>query len=172
MKTFFTLTLFSFFLCLLTGCATTYNVSRANTAGEGTVVFVRPDSYSILGTRSIRDHIEITYERLTILPNGFAQLEIGIRNRGGQHWWDTKGKGEQLSATPHFYANPIPQVMPSNGLTTDLTGQGNVQGNLNTPPVYTGPRTPVRIELGETTHLKFLCPVRDVQGYQVVLSEK
>lgn len=141
---------------LFTGCKmyTTHGVQRVITAGEDSIVFVRPDSFSILGTRSIRDHLEITYERLTKLPNGFVQLEVGVRNRGGQHWWDQRGLDVQLSATPKFYNEPV---------------QGT---GFNKPPVYVGERKTFTTLKGETTHLTFVCPVQNVIAYQLVLAER
>lgn len=149
MKKMVALSIVCMFVLATTGCRTVYSVDRKDSSGEDSIVFVRPDSYSILGTRSIRDYLEITYERLTILDNGFAKLQIGIRNRGGQHWWDRKGPDVQLSAVAHFY--------------------GEDKSNL---PVYVGPRTTFNILRGETNHLEILCPVKNVKGYQVVLSEK
>ena len=48
------------------GCRSVHNVDRADSeelAGEGTIVFVRPTEYSLLGTKSLSDYIEIVYER-------------------------------------------------------------------------------------------------------------
>ena len=106
---------YSIYLFLLTfifvcGCKTTYEPYRTDSiekASEGSLVFVRPDEYSILGTRSIRDHVEISYEKLSENVSDYCVLNIGFRNRGGQHFWDLKGRDVQLSVQTKFYEEPL-----------------------------------------------------------------
>ena len=73
----------------LTGCKTV-GQCHARSAGvpgeEGTLVFVRPDHYSIIGTRSVRDYVEVTYEQSSPNPAGLLVVKTRLRNKGGQHW--------------------------------------------------------------------------------------
>ena len=156
------------------GCSTTYNMNRADVTGEGSLVFVRPDHYSILGTRSIRDHLEITYEEFSRTENGCARLKVGVRNRGGQHWYDTRAGRIQIVAMPYFYEKPITAYTTPNGayFPTDLVKQASGGSGPNQAPIYKGPRKDISIEVGQTAHLTFDVPVQNVSGYQVVFSEK
>jgi len=154
----------AFFLCL-TSCQYS-SVSSANRplvkGTESSLVFVRPDKYTLLGTRSISEYCEIMYERLTPQGNGFV-LEIGIRNRGGQHFWDKKGPNFSLAATAYFY--DVPMSLSQN--VEPVLG-----AMFNGAPTYISGRQAVQMLRGETTHLKFLCPASNIQGYQVVLSDQ
>ncbi len=139
------------------GCHTVYNApktSEAELEREGSVVFVRPDKYTILGTRSIRDYIEITYEQIGMNESGFPKLEIGIRNRGGQHFWDTKGPEVQLSIQTAFYNEPIQPGGPA-----------------SKPSVYKTNWQTVKLVRGETSDYKVTCPVKGAMYYQVTISE-
>ncbi len=155
-------------------CTTTYNLNRVGTDGEGTLVFVRPEHYSVLGTTSIRDCLEIVYEEFSILDNGFAKFRVGIRNRGGQHWWFTRGADVQISATPFFYDIPLTHdcIPNDHKFPSDMAKPSNAIGNGNVAPKYVGARTPVRILRGETAHLEFICPLHNMQGCQVVFAER
>ncbi len=138
------------------GCQTNYNAGYApveELAGEGSIVFVRPDRYTILGTRSVRDYIEITYEKFSLNEAGLPMVQIGFRNRGGQHFWDTKGPEVVLSVKSVFYSDPIDQTGP--------TG----------PPVYETNWQPLQLNRGETDHFKVICPKKEGQYYQVTVSE-
>lgn len=146
------------FLCVLVcaGCHTTYRaheVPAKEMAREGGVMFVRPDRYTILGTRSIRDYIEITYERLAYNEAGLPIMQIGLRNRGGQHFWDLKGPEVVLSAKTCFYRDPIQPSGP--------TG----------PPVYETNWQTIHLNRGETEHFQVVCPYPDAGHYQLTLSE-
>ncbi len=143
----------SAFLC---GCHTTYSANRASArelAREGSLMFVRPDRYTLLGTRSVRDYIEIVYEREGTNRTGFTVVEVGLRNKGGQHWYDVKGPDVVLSAKATFYEDPITPKGP--------------QG----PPVYETNWQPVPIPRGDTAHYKAVCPVESGIYYQVTFSE-
>lgn len=138
------------------GCQTVYNAQNApadDLANEGSIVFVRPDRYTILGTRSIRDYIEITYEELSSNEAGYPKVQVGLRNRGGQHIWDTKGPEVVLSVKTVFYANPIAGTGP--------TG----------PPVYETNWQSVHLNRGETEHFKVVCPKDEGRYYQMTISE-
>ena len=152
------LTFFGLALCIFVcaGCQTTYNPHGApakELAKEGSIVFVRPDRYTVLGTRSIRDYIEITYENLTVNEAGMPTLQVGLRNRGGQHWWDVKGPQVVLSAKVCFYADPV--------VGTGPTG----------PPVYETNWQAVPITRGGTAHFEVVCPYNSATYYQLTLSE-
>lgn len=157
------------------GCTTTYSVDRVNTAGEESLVFVRPDRYSLLGTRSIRDHVEITYETLTYdQTTGYAVVRVGVRNRGGQHFWDRRGRDFNLSAQAAFYNQPVAMTPPQPGASFPSDAKGRQEGGgpgVSTPPVYQAARKTFALPRGQTQHLEFICPVQNVSGYQVVFSE-
>jgi len=144
------------FAALCIGCQTTYNANYTpseDLAKEGGIVFVRPDRYTILGTRSVRDYIEITYEKLSANEAGYPMVQVGLRNRGGQHVWDSKGPEVLLSVKTVFYADPIAGTGP--------TG----------PPVYETNWQTVHLNRGETEHFKVVCPKNEGQYYQITISE-
>ena len=139
------------------GCHTTYDARRSNPeslASEGSVVFVRPDRYTILGTRSIRDYIEITYEESDQNEAGQPVVTLGLRNRGGQHFWDLEGPDVQLSVQTAFYYNPIQPGGPSSG-----------------PAAYRTNWQTVKLVRGQTSDYRVVCPVIGANYYQVTLSE-
>lgn len=139
------------------GCKTTYEASRTpakELQREGSIVFVRPDRYSILGTRSIRDYIEITYERIRLNEAEYPVLTVGLRDRGGQHFWDVKGPEVQLSVQTAFYDRPI---------------QPN--GAVSGPAVYRTNWQTVKLVRGQTIDYKAACPVKGANNYQVTISE-
>lgn len=143
---------------LFTGCSyhTTHparKVSAAELAREESVMFLRPDRYTLLGTRSVSDYIEITYERAGINDAGQYVVEIGLRNRGGQHWYDKSGPGVALSVKSSFYDQPV-------------TGAGPAG-----PPVYETNWRPVPIPRGQTGHYEAVCPVQSGRYYQVLITE-
>jgi len=156
------------------GCQSVYNLDTVSSQGEGTMVFVRPNKYSILGTTSIRDHLEITYQQLVILPNGYANLKCGVRNRGGQHWWHSSGCRVHLAAKPYFYSSPVNATANWDGtsFTSDLKSNAPGRQGPSGAPLYVGARTPFSLGLGETQHLSFLAPVQGVGGFQVVFAEE
>ena len=142
---------------LLSGCHTTYDANKANSAElskEGTVVFVRPDKYKILGTRSIRDYVEITYEEISRNEAGFPVVSLGLRNRGGRHFWDVKGPDIQLSVQTAFYGTPIQPGGAASGAAAYRT-------NWQT----------VKLVRGQTSDYKVVCPVKDAGYYQITISE-
>jgi len=145
-------------LVLLSGCSTIYEADRVDEAefsNEPRVGFVRPDKYSfaIFGSRSIGEHVEITYERLTENEAGFPQVELGLRNKGGQNFWDRKAQGINLSIKTDFYSSPINSKGP--------TGS----------PVYQTNWRPLRIVRGGTEHYQAICPVKGARYYQIRISE-
>ena len=153
-----TKTFLGLLLCIsvCVGCQTVYDPHEApakQLAKEGSIVFVRPDRYTILGTRSIRDYVEITYEKMSANEAGLPMLQVGLRNRGGQHWWDVKGPEVVLSAKTCFYRDPVVGSGP--------TG----------PPVYETNWQAVHLNRGETAHFKVVCPYEGASFYQLTLSE-
>ncbi len=141
-------------ICVLlaaAGCRTTYDLGGAAAArGEDSLVIARPGQYSILGTRSFRDYIEIVYEEKEVTDSGKLRVRVGVRNRGGQHWYDRKGTAFNLAATAKFYA------------TSDLASA----------PLYTTNRRQFLLSLGETADLVFDCPVVGARAYQVVFTDQ
>jgi len=121
---------------------------------EGSIVFVRPDRYSLLGTRSIRDYIEITYEQMNLNDAGYPVLTVGLRNSGGQHFWDTEGPDIQLSVQAAFYDRPI---QPG--------------GAVSSPAVYRTNWQTVKLVRGQSSDYKVSCPVKGANYYQVTISE-
>jgi hypothetical protein len=141
----------------LLGCKTTYEAHRTpaeELQKEGGIVFVRPDRYSILGTRSIRDYIEITYEQISVNEAGYPVLTVGLRNRGGQHFWDVKGPDVQLSVQTAFYNRPI---QPDGA----ASGSAAYRTNWQT----------VKLVRGQTFDYNVACPVKGANHYQVTISE-
>jgi hypothetical protein len=140
----------------LGGCKTVYDVNRTPKsvlAAEPTLGFLRPDRYSILGTRSVRDYVEVTYERTQQNESGMLEVQLGLRDRGGQHFWDTRGPAVTISVKATFYADPVDKSGP--------TG----------PAVYETNWQPVRIIRGDTVGYKALCPVRSGQYYQIRMTD-
>jgi hypothetical protein len=138
---------------LLASCQTVYNAHRADMNQrnlEGTIVFVRPIDHTLLGTKSIRDYVEITYERAERNEAGLLQVEIGFRNRGGQYFYDTHGPNFPISVKTDFYNHPLP--------------------NTGAPVYATNWQTVVMLR-GATAHYKVICPSRTATGYQVTVSE-
>ena len=139
------------------GCHTTYPANRTSDdelREEVGVVFVRPDRYSILGTRSIRDYIEITYEQTDKNQAGYPMVQLGVRNRGGQNFWDLKGPEVQLSVQTAFYRDPI---QPS--------------GAASGPAAYRSNWQTIKLVRGQTTDYEVTCPIKEAEHYQVTISE-
>lgn len=143
-------------LTLLAGCRSTYNVDRAGSgelSGEGTVVFVRPTEYRVFGTKSLTDYIEVVYDQARRNDADLLEVRVGLRNKGGQHLWDVKGRDFSISAKAAFYENPI-------------VGEGQ-----RAPAVYETNWQRVTLVRGATTDYKVVCPVKAGAYYQVTLSE-
>lgn len=141
----------------LPGCKTVYDAQHTSAETlqeEGSIVFVRPNRYTILGTRSIRDYIEITYKHLEFNKAGFPVVRVGLRNRGGQHFWDLKGPDVQLSIQTAFYDRPIQR-----------------EGAASGPAVYRTNWQTVKLVRGQTTDYKVTCPAKDAKYYQMTISE-
>lgn len=162
-------------LMLSTSCRSTYRIDRADTVGEDTLVFVRPDRYTLLGTKSMRDHLEITYETLTHdQSTGFAILQVGVRNRGGQHFWDRRGRDLNLAAQAAFYAQPVALAAQRPGASFPSDAKGRQQSGgygVSAPPIHQAARKTFALSRGQTYHLEFICPIRNAAGYQIVFSE-
>jgi len=141
---------------LLTGCRSVYNVDRADSeelSEEGTVVFVRPTDYALFGTKSLSDYIEVVYERAQRNEAGLLEVRVGLRDRGGQHFWDVTGPDFPISAKVAFYDEPV-------------AGQAS-----RTPPVYETNWQRVTLVRGSTSDFRVICPMKDGAYYQVTLSE-
>ena len=138
------------------GCKSVHNVDRAQPKElykEGTVVFVRPTEYKLLGTKSLSDYIEVVYDQGRPNAAGLLEVRVGLRDRGGQHLWNRKGRDFPISAKVTFYAEPV-------------AGQTH-----RSPPVYETNWQRVMLVRGETTDFKVTCPVKEGAYYQVTLSE-
>jgi len=140
---------------LLPACNTVYEAERIDASdldNEPRVAFVRPDKYSfaIFGSRSIKEHVEITYERFSTDNSGYPLVELGLRNKGGQSFWDNKATNITLSIKTNFYK----EIKPSQGA-----------------PVYETNWRQLRIVRGDTVHYKVLCPVKLANSYQIRISE-
>lgn len=135
---------------------TVYNVDRVSAerlAGEGTIVFVRPSEYSIFGTESLRDYVEVSYENTTRNNAGFLKLTVGLRNRGGQRHYDKAGPDFPISVKTSFYDRPL------------------AAGTPQSPPVYETNWQTVKLLRGATEHYQVICPVASGGYYQVTISE-
>ena len=113
------------------------------------MVFVRPGTFTILGTRSLADYVEVSYEDISATPTGHMTVACGVRNRGGQHWYDVRGPQITIGAKIAFYAKP------------DRKGK----------PLWVSPRKTVLIKRGDTAHLEFICPKPGAMSYQITLSD-
>ena len=134
------------------GCKSVSNVHHMNAQileSEGSLVFVRPDRYTVLGTKSMRDYMQIIYEEMKTDDHGQAHVTVGVRNVGGRHWYDTKGPAVQIGAEIAFYGTK----------------------GVNSAPIYRSNRRSVVIQRGETAHLAFDCPVAGAASYQIVFSD-
>lgn len=138
-------------------CRNVYDANRTPTKElqrEGSIVFVRPDRYTILGSRSIRGYIEITHEQISLNEAGYPVLTVGLRNRGGRYIWDMKGPDVQLSVQTAFYDRPI-----------------QPDGAASGPAVYRTNWQTVKLVRGQTTDYKVACSVKGADNYQVTISE-
>ena len=143
-------------VALLAGCKSVRSadtVSGKDLANESTTVVVRPNRYTILGTQSLADYLEIVYDEISISEAGMPTVRVGVRNRGGQHWWDRKGPSFTLYAQAVFYSEPV------------------VGKESRSAPLYRTNKQAVPMPKGETADLMFKCPVKDARGYQVIFSE-
>ncbi len=143
-------------IAMATGCNSVHNVDRAQSkelSHEGTVVFVRPTEYKLLGTKSLSDYIEVVYDQGQRNPAGLLEVRVGLRDRGGQHLWDREGRDFPVSVKVTFYEEPV-------------AGQDH-----RSPPVYETNWQRVMLVRGETTDYKVTCPLPKGAYYQVTLSE-
>lgn len=134
---------------VFSGCHSVSNANLGDTGGESGLVFVRPSSFSILGTKSLSDYTEITYEDVGETETGRMTVAVGVRNRGGQHWYDTRGPQITLGAKIVFYSQP----------------------NRKGRPIYVSPRKTFALKRGDTTNLEFICPKPGAMSYQITLSD-
>ncbi len=140
----------------LPSCKTVYEAHHTpakDLASEDSLVFVRPDYYTILGTRSIRDYIEVTYEESKRNAADLMTVQVGFRNRGGQRFYDLKGPTVALSIKTSFYAEP-------------LSAQGP-----RSAPLYETNWQPLVLVRGDTGHFQVTCPVPAGRHYQITVSE-
>lgn len=142
---------------LLSGCHAVYNTkdaSRRELSRAGSAVVVRPDRYVLFGTRSMRDYLEVVYETFSLNDAGLPVVEMGLRNKGGEHWYDLNAQDFTLYAQAVFYK-------PSRD-----------QQDAKSAPLYRTNKQPVPMPRGEVADLRFVCPLRGAGGYQVIFSEK
>lgn len=85
------------------GCRSTYGVAEG-VAQEGLVAFACPADYSVLGTESAREWLEVLDARQGRLPNGNLWLELSVRNRGNQGFlsWGDRSRDMTLYAEVTF----------------------------------------------------------------------
>jgi hypothetical protein len=120
-------------------------------AQEGSIVFVRPSRYHIFGTRSLRDYVEVTLERSGRNDADMLAVHVGFRNRGGQHFWDTRGPNLAISVKTVFY-------MQGGGGPADV-------------PLYETNWLTLSLMRGTTAEYQAVCPKKSAQSYQVLVSE-
>jgi hypothetical protein len=135
---------------------TVYNADRVSAdrlAEEGTIVFVRPTDYNVFGTESIRDYVEVTYEQASRNDAGFLKLNLGLRNRCGQRFYDTGGPSFHLSVKTAFYDRPL------------------ASGTPQSAPLYETNWQKIKLIRGATEHYQVICPVAVAGYYQVTISE-
>lgn len=129
--------------------------SDADLIGEGSVVFARAGQYTLwFGSHSPREYFEVVYERMSRNDAGFAVVEVGIRYRGGVSWTDWYRNVPQtvtLGAVCNFYSTPAAQA--------------------GGPIIYSTNRERLVLQRGGTYAYRAVCPVREAEGYQLVLGE-
>ena len=138
------------------GCRSTYNanaIKGKELAKESSVVVIRPKRYTLLGTQSVRDYLQITYEELSENAGGYPVVRVGVRNKGGEHWWDLRGPDFTLYAQAVFYRDPV-------------TGRA-----ARSAPLYRTNKQSVPMKRGDTSDIVFNCPVKGAGGYQIIFSE-
>ncbi len=142
-----------------TACRATQNVGgadRTQIEEEGTVIVARPEKYFIyFGSYSIGEYLDITYDRLTRNQAGQTSIEVGIRYKGANRWYNFTEKSPQY-VTLYVRADFYP---------------GTRIGKSYGPPVYSTNRQRVQIRLGDTFHFKAVCPDVRAQSCQVFISE-
>lgn len=141
----------------ISGCQTTYNADRPKAVegqAEDSIVFVRPDRYSIIGTRSIRNYVEVVYEQSNHNEADLLRVSAGFRNKGGQQIYDFKGPDFVISVKTTFFNEPIQATGP--------------QG----PPVYETNWQTLSMNRGAISHYEAICPVPEGLYYQIVVSEQ
>jgi hypothetical protein len=144
------------FLVFLASCHSVHNVDRASPSkleAEGSVVFVRPTEYTLLGTKSLSDYVEVVYEEARRNPAGLLEVRVGLRDKGGQHFWDVHGPDFPLSAKAAFYDKPVSGT------------------DARSAPVYETNWQRLSLLRGATTDYKVVCPLKTGAYYQVTLSE-
>lgn len=141
---------------LLSGCQAVQTVDRADStdmATESTIVFTRPARYATWGTNSLREYIEVTYERFYVNEAGQNVLEVGLRYRGATNWYDYFVKAPEsitFAGQTNFYSEQRPH-----------TGA----------PLYSTNRQTILIRRGDTFNYRAVSPRKGAQSYQLVLSE-
>lgn len=139
-----------------TGCRSTFNVGgvdRSELETEGNIVFVRPTEYWLFfGTKSLRDYVRVAQEKAVRNEGGLLEVTIGIRNVGGQHIWDLKGKDFPISIKTAFYDKQY-------------------QGEKTVTPIYETNWQTMKLLRGSTTEYKVICPKKEGAYYQVTMSE-
>lgn len=143
---------------MFAGCYSVKAVDRVaggDLITEGSVVFARAGQYTLwFGSHSPREYFEVVYERFTRNEAGLPVVEIGIRYRGGVSWTDWYRNVPQtvtLGATCSFYPTAAAQA--------------------GGPAVYVTNRERIVLQRGGTYAYKAVCPVRNAEGYQLVLGE-
>jgi len=143
-------------ILLLSGCQAVQTVDRADStdmATESTIVFTRPARYATWGTNSLREYIEVTYERFYVNEAGQNVLEVGLRYRGATNWYDFFVKAPEsitFAGQTNFYSEQRPH-----------TGA----------PLYSTNRQTILIRRGDTFNYRAVSPRKGALSYQLVLSE-
>ena len=137
------------------GCkavSTVDQADRADLENEGSVVFTRPSRYVAWGTKSLRDYLEVTYERFYTNDAGQDVLEVGLRFRGATNWYD------------YFYS--MPESVTFTGRADFYPGK-----TRSGAPLYSTNRQTILIKRGDTFNFKAVSPRKGAGSYQLVLSE-
>jgi hypothetical protein len=144
-----------FSMCLIlawVGCTSVSDMERLDIGArnkEGTLVFARPGSYVAFGTHSLKEYVEVVYEQTTKVPEtGNMRIQVGVRNRGGQHWYSVRAPDITIGAKASFFG------------TADRT-----------VPVYQSSRRALLLKRGEVVNVQFDCPVAGANAYQIFFSD-
>ncbi len=142
---------------ILAGCQSTQsvqNIRQEEIEQEGNVVFVRPPTHTTFGSNSLGEYVRVTHDVARRNRAGLLTVNIGLRNIGGAHWWDTHGPDFPVSIKTSFYDQPYKQG-----------------GGITSVAVYETNWETVKMLRGGTVEYKAICPVKSAAYYQVTISE-
>ena len=136
-------------LFLAAGCRATYELEETSQI-DGTYSYARPSSFSVVGTESVMDWVELVSATQSKDDKGAFVVDIALRNHGGTGFfsWFQRSHDMTVYARVDFYA-----------------GKGG-------PLLHAMPRQAVPLPLGDTVHMRFVSPVDGATYAKLILLEK